>query len=511
MELIKEKETYIERMFCENERISVDEDIIVPDVKPDILKVLQVDARAYVTDKGIISGGAYAQGKMYVTILYIPDSDADGISCIKTAFDFKSKTDNPALSSDMRVKVSCDVAKADFTAINSRKLAIKGAVSLNFEIFGDKEIEIPYTTDSDETECIYESMDTDRTAVVEECEFQVRDSLEIPNGKKAISEILKTDVRINEKDFKVMQGKLILKGNLTVCILYLTEDGKTDYFESELPFTEVFDVYELEEDDRCVVELSAADVSAELMQDSDGDMRIVNLDVLINASLIASRTKAINIISDCYCPGKKTKVTGNEAVIKRFIGRIKTQNTIKEIITPDDKLPQIVKIYSVVAEPEIQSCKTECGKVDLEGKLRVFVLYITDNSKCPVYSLKKDIPFSYTYECENSMPNMQCQTLVDTEGVSCNLNAAGDIEFRCILKQEILVTEDKKLNFIEEIATEETESDGNIVIFFVRRGDTLWNIAKKYSVKVSDIKEINNLEQDEIFEGQKLIIPGSCA
>ena len=56
MELIKEKESYIESLICENEKVAVEEDIIVPDIKPDILKVLQVDARAYVTDRGLLSG-----------------------------------------------------------------------------------------------------------------------------------------------------------------------------------------------------------------------------------------------------------------------------------------------------------------------------------------------------------------------------------------------------------------------------------------------------------------------
>lgn len=509
MELIKEKETYIERLFCENEKVSVDEDIIVPDVKPDILKVLQVDARAYITDKGIISGGVYAQGKMYVNILYIPDSDSDGISCIKTAFDFRSKIDNPAVSSEMQIKVGCDVSKADFTAINSRKLSIRGAVTLCFEVFNNKETEIPYTTDSEDLECVYESIETDRISVVEECEFQVRDSVEIPNGKKAVSEILKTDVKISEKEFKVMQSKLILKGILSVCMLYLTEDGKTDYFDSEIPFTEVFDVYELEEDDNCMLELSIGEVLTELVQDSDGDMRIINIEALINASLCANRKKEINLISDCYCPGKKTKINSNEFMLKRHIGNIKSQNTIKEIITPDDKLPQIVKIYNTVAEPEISSCRSVDSRIELEGRLRIFILYITDNSKCPVYSFKKDLPFSYTYECENAKPDMQCKAVVETEGISCNLNAAGDIEFRCILKQDICVTEDKKLNFIEEIIAEDTKNDGNITIYFVKKGDTLWNISKKYSVKMSDVKEINNMDSDEIFEGQKLIIPNS--
>lgn len=507
MELIKEKEVYIERLISENERVSVEEDIIVPDVKPDILKVLQVDARAYVTDRGLLSGSMYAKGKLYVNILYIPDSEEDGIGCIKTAFDFRSKLENPALSQDMSLIVSCDVSRADFSAINSRKLSVRATVSLGYEVYGEKELEVPSSRDDGDFECIYETVNCERISAVEECEFSVRDSAEIPSGKKAASEILKTDVRISDKEIKALQSKLILKGCLSVCILYLTEEGKTDYFEAELPFTEVFDVYELDETDICSLKLAIGEVTAELCQDNDGDMRILNIEGLINVSLCAHRCSEINLISDCYCPGKKTKITANEVSLTGFIGNKSAQNTVKEIITPDSKLPGIVKIYNSVAEPEITRAQAIDGGAEVEGRLKVYILYITDNSKCPVYSFKKEIPFKFSYEFEGASGGMQCRADIEVENNSCTMSSGGDIEFKCILRQEVTVSENKRINFIEEIETDNLEQCGDIVICFAKQGDTLWGIAKKYAVKASDIKEVNGLESDNISVGQRIVIP----
>ena len=507
MELIKEKESYIESLICENEKVAVEEDIIVPDIKPDILKVLQVDARAYVTDRGLLSGGMYAKGKLYVNILYIPDSENDKIACIKTAFDFRSKIDNPTLSQDMSLIVNCDVSRADFTAINSRKLSVRATVSLGYEVYGEKELEIPSSRDDSDFECIYETVNTERISAAEECEFSVRGSAEIPTGKKSVAEILKTDVRISDKEIKTLQSKLILKGTMSVCILYITEEGKTDYFEAELPFTEVFDVYELDETDLCTLKLSIGEVTTELCQDNDGDMRILNIEGLINVSLCARRCSKINLISDCYCPGKKTKITANEVSLTEAIGNQSAQNTIKEIISPDAKLPGIVKIYNCVAEPEITKSQTTDGGAEIEGRLKVYILYITDNSKCPIYSFKKEIPFKFSYEFEGAFTGMQCRADIEVDNISCTMSSGGDIEFKCILKQDINVCEIKKINFIEDLETDTLEQSGDIVICFIKQGDTLWNIAKKYAVKASDIKELNGLESDILLVGQRIVIP----
>jgi murein DD-endopeptidase MepM/ murein hydrolase activator NlpD len=41
----------------------------------------------------------------------------------------------------------------------------------------------------------------------------------------------------------------------------------------------------------------------------------------------------------------------------------------------------------------------------------------------------------------------------------------------------------------------------------IRKGDTLYSLAKKYHISVADLKEYNQLTSDKIFAGQKLVIP----
>ncbi len=509
MELIKENEEYFEVVHTGSERISVDGDVIVPDIKPDVLKVLQVDASAGLTDKGITNGAVYVQGKLNVNILYIPDSEEETIGCIKASFNFKDRMENPEILPEMMLKINCDVSRVEFTLLNSRKLSVKATVTCDYEVVGERKIEIPCGFNGECGEYINEPITIDTISAQESCDFIVRDSMEIASGKQSVKEILKTDCKICDKEIKAVSGKLIAKGVLKACILYSTSDCGVDFCEAEFPFTEVFDVYDLSENDSCMLDLTVADISSELCEDNDGDLRVINIECLINASLRACRKAEFNMISDCYCPGMDTDIKYNDITLKRYIDEIKSQSNIKEVISPDPKLPKLIKVYNVIAQAEMTKITSENEKVITEGKIKVYVLYLTDNPKCAVYSFKKDIPFGFSFDCPAANGNMIYDADISVEYLSYNLNAAGEIELRCTLEQDIRITKKEKIKMITEMDTCERQEKKDIIIYFVKNGDTLWNIGKKYAVKTEDIKCINGLDNDDISYGQKLLIPVS--
>ena len=132
MELIKEN-VKVNQVSCKgNAQVLVDEDIIVPDVKPDILKILQLDAVSCITSKSIIKGKAVINGRVDLKILYIPDSEREKIKSIITSFDFTQNVDSQKIDDGMTIIAASNVERAEFSLINSRKLRVKVVVGVDY-------------------------------------------------------------------------------------------------------------------------------------------------------------------------------------------------------------------------------------------------------------------------------------------------------------------------------------------------------------------------------------------
>ena len=80
------------------------------------------------------------------------------------------------------------------------------------------------------------------------------------------------------------------------------------------------------------------------------------------------------------------------------------------------------------------------------------------------------------------------------------------------IKLKINTDIDKNINIntIDEIQTngEREEQDYSIVMYIVKKDDSLWKIAKKFGSTVDDIVRLNGIENPQvIYPGQKIFIP----
>lgn len=86
---------------------------------------------------------------------------------------------------------------------------------------------------------------------------------------------------------------------------------------------------------------------------------------------------------------------------------------------------------------------------------------------------------------------------------------------RILAGQELLVyTEAQVLQSTATAAKSKARSstDDGVIVYVVKSGDTLWDIARAYQVKESDLRRWNKLKTNRIFAGQELTIhPGGLA
>ena len=509
MELIKERASIGEVVFSGSFETAADADLIVPDIKPDIAKILQVDAAAYISSKNISDGRLTVSGKICFTVIYMPDSETPVPQVMRTSVDFSHRAENPKISENCNAIVNADIGKVDFHVINSRKLSLKAIAVIYSDIISERTVEFASSAEENAEVCT-EQIALNTLLGMHDEEFLIKDSIEIPSGKSSIGELLKVDCKLCDKEIKSLTEKIVLKGTLNVNILYTDTNNCIEYTEAELPFTEVFDFPDLYEDDICNINLRICDFGFDTSPDSDGDMRIINLELVVCAEMKSERKGSFTAIKDCFMPGCKTKLYYSETELTKAATCASAQSTLRDSAAVPSNAPGLKSVYNVPVKAVITKAEVSSGKISVSGKAECYIQYITDDAQTPLYCFRKDIPFEYLLDCPDALPGAEASVDAQICHTSYHLNVAGEVEIRCILTISAKALSAEKMQFISDAENEEIPKDKRkgIVIYFVQPGDTLWKISKEYCVSSEDIAEFNALsDRNNLSAGQRLIIP----
>ena len=506
MEINKENIRLPETVCGGSGQIMVEGDVIVPDTKPDAARILQVNASSMISGMEASDGRGSFFGTVGVDILYVPEEGESSVYAMHTDMSFEHRVDDPKLRSGCPLMAVSDAQRVEFQILNSRKIRIKAVVSLEYSQTAEREVSFPADM---EGEKIKRTLRLRSSAGEAYREFSVKETAEVPSGRPSVKNILTVMSSAVEKTYKIVSGKVVVRGSLAISVLYTGTDNAVRFMDADVPFTEVVDIEEITEDSQCELECRAAQIRYEVSEDSDGDMRIVQFDILMQLWVRASRETEVEFVEDCYLIGQGIKLEKEEVGIEDSISAERYKSTLRETAAPGRGDPQISAVYGVKAFPSVTSASSENGRLIVEGKVEIYVLYITDSESVPVYSIKKELPFSYAIECPGAQRGMDAVVRAEIEHISYSLNGAGEAELRCIVAIDARAVKRNNISLI--IAAEECEIDKSdkkgIVIYFVQPGDSLWDIAKRYRVSAESISALNELEDVQLHAGKQLMIP----
>ncbi len=493
------------------ERIGVENNVIVPDSKPDIIKILQVDSEAVVTSRGLFDGYAQIEGRVDFKILYLPEKGSQSLCSISASVDFERRIEKDCITSECSIDTECDVDRLEFRLINSRKAGLKAVVILQYEILSPMRAELP-TDASDGCEVKLSHLETGVLKSVSNHPFSVREELEIAPGQVSVGEILKTDIRVDDTEYKSVTGKLICRGTLKLCVLYTGTDAAVRFMDFDIPFTEVFDLDDTDsdEDETYMVKCRVCGVSCTAAEDSDGDMRLIDADISMEANIRRCAVFSEDYISDCYLIGEKSSLLTREITVENVRSLPDTRINMRESIAPPAKFPSISGIYHAEAKSVITSAKISGGRILIEGKTVIYILYTSSDGEYPVYSCRKEIPISTSVDAQGFSDDAEAEAEAEAEHLSWSLNAANEAELRYLLRINARIRSDERLSVIEDVEIEDTDDSTGfrVVIYFVQNGDTLWDVAKRYTVPVNTLCEMNSVSpSDPPAPGKGLLIP----
>lgn len=492
-------------------RTMVETDVIALESRPDIGKVLQVDAIAKINGNEIQKDRVLIYGEVDFKVMYMPEDVNEGIKSITTTASFTDIKEIGSVPDSTVCCVEAETENVSFRVINARKLSVKASILSNVELYASAEKEIAVDTEEKQIQMLkcekeYICFDTAKIK-----QFELLELAPIPASQPLAEDIVKIDVNISEYNCKVINNKVIIKGDATAYIVYTASiDRKLNSYTTQMPFTEVIDFDGVEEDMENIVNLKVLSVGYEIRSDETGDINAVNIKATVAAKMRAIKTDRLSYIKDCYSVSSDMDMTTEEIQLDVLKKSFSQQSSIKDKIFLADDMPQIEKIYDVLCDVYTKGVNISGTKAEINAVADVYLLYLTKDENQPISSMKKEIEFTESVECENLTSSAVCDIYLNPLNVSYNLLDNQSAEVRLNIKTDGVIYNKEKINSISCVRLNKEQQQvkkHSVTVYFPDSNDSLWKIAKKYKTSVDLIKGVNNIEGDEIKKGDKILIP----
>ncbi len=490
----------------------VEWDVVVPEAKPDIARVLDVDGTVVVSSKEVIQDKVMVEGTVRCTVLYVGQSDSQLIESLEAETGFTHYLDMPGAKPNMLSALKWQIEHIEYEIINSRKLNIKTVVGLQGKVNDVIQLEVIQNfKDMPAVQMLKDKVTVSHSQGEGSSQAIVREDLELEEGMPSIQKILKKSASVKINNKKVEDNRVIIEGNIKIQLVYLCDEPNEplQHVSYDMPFTHSVDIVGAYQGLECTADVWVQELFLDPREDINGEMRVLNVEAVIAAEAQVFETETKELLIDAYCPGLSIQPKKRRIKLTQVVGETQEQVVVKDSMTFPENVPQAARILYAEAKPIITDQHISDGKVVIEGVLVSKVIYQpTDPSYGPA-SIKEDIPFRQSVVVEGAQEDMECQSQLLIDHVNCTLIAPDEVEFRAVMTAEAKVFTSEEREVFLDVEVEELKQgeDSGIFVYFVQPGDSLWSIAKKYNTTIATILKYNEIDESQVLTpGDKLLI-----
>ena len=486
------------------EKIVVEGDEIVPDIKPDILSVVSTNGNICIYKKEVQEGKIKIEGGINAYVIYIADDEKSSIRAINANLEFTKVIDIKECKENMQVECKSQLANLDCKILNGRKISLRAIVDMSLILYSKEDIEyIDKIENIKDIQLLNKNIQINSLVGSGRTKVYAKDTITIDNVDN-LSEIMKLNIAIENKESKISYNKVLAKADTVVKVMYLTEDNRINTVNATIPIMGFIDMQDVSEDDICDLNYEVKNI---LIKPNNVQEHSIYVEVEIEIFGFVYKKKTIDMIEDLY--SKTIGLTYSQKSVKLMSERTNTNEAYS--LRKQEKIEELgqSKIYDVEVKPIILSAQVENGRILYKGDVNFTFIFAKGESTS--IGVKNVIePFEFETSSLQISSKDKIDTNIEISKKDFIVMPDSLIDIKIDFKFNINIVKENNITIIENINEEEGKNKEtfSIIIYYAKLGDTLWNIAKRFGSTVEEIASINNIEDaDKIMQGQQLFIP----
>lgn len=515
IEVIKENVQYEQLLKESISNHILKGEYLIRDSHPDVHQILGLDVKAVISSKEVLSDKVMIEGDLNYTLLYLSKDENSEMKIYSAPFNEKFDDTLDIMNEEHKVvcDVDCKVEHIEARIMNERKVSIDGVLALNWEIYKCGEFEYVKDIDGVDDIQIKKSEEEINQAKGEKnIEMLGKSMMKATLDKPEIEDIIKCSCTLHKKQVKLSEDRVYLDCYCKVDILYKGKDtNEIVCLKDDIYLSKEEELVGVSSDMISSTSMDIMGCEYSVIADDLGENRVVNLEFLVNGNIKVFSKGKINTIKDAYCPSKnidlEKKIYDIGIVHSTNIG----ESIVKDNLELNNNDVKVDEILDTIASVLIQDKEVLNDKIRVTGIVKANVLYKTISDKVEYDMVSGEIPFEGVIDVKGANPKMEAVVKASIENIDTVVEGnTVAVRANILLSAKVSYKVEKEwVTDIIENGEEIPELKASVTIYIVGKGDTLWDLAKKYHTTIDAILSLNELEDSERLNiGQKLIIPG---
>lgn len=487
----------------------VNEEFSLPDYVPEIRRLLNVKAQVlpeskYISDKGEHS---FLEFGGVVTYLLIYTDDEGKLYSLPLTSNYEAESALTSHPSTVLIDTSIDSVIPRVTA--PRKITIKSRLKSRIAGWENREysenIEGKSVSDEMFTERKTEEIKAVSLSQISMQNIRISDKLDMQGMTNPRP--LSCDATVYVTDTKAQNNTVSVRGEIKIKCLCNVESGYITLTKS-IPLAEELESSGASLGDFVRVGARCVSLSISNEQNDESGQLFFDLNCELEGEIL--RNCDTELTKDCYSTKFETEETYKTVDIYSVAKANNDSFSLNENVKR--KSTDITEIIDVINDPVCEKAEFKNGKCLLLGKVNLTVIGLGEEKEDSIRECiaeNYEIPFKYATDIAKTSGEYMARW--DIYAGDVNVRLDGDkISIGMELYPNYEIIEKKKMQILDTSLIKrdkEIKKDLSCVrVCFPNENSTLWEIAKKYHITVSSLKENNDLSSDSLDGVKSLII-----
>lgn len=495
-------------------QITLEEDLNVPDQKPDIFRVIHKQGEFRPDEIKGEAGKVKVRGIFLYRILYIGEGNDRAPEILEGSIPVDETIFLNELEEGDLLDLHWDLEDLHASAVHSRKANIKCVLGLSAEAV--KEQPVPLVNSSPEEEDLHVRVCPVRLqqeVIHKKDTLRIKEEMNLPPGRPNIRRILWKEMRLQGTEVRQEEGRFLVKGELMVFFLYECEDdaGKLQWLEQGIPFHQEVECEECRSDLTGKAEVTLLRGELELQADYDGEPRMVRIDAVLDLLLRYFEDLASEALCDAYSLTREIIPKKQEYEWNYVQNLSDSRARVNGRMKLGETDPNVLQILSSGAQVHLEHAERKEQGVLVQGTVELWVLYAAADDAQPLACKVHSFPFEHIAELTEESEACEWQTFLCLDQLMVSMLDAQELEMKAVLQIQMLFDRPVRLELVEDLEDAPLDMDRirrmpGMVIHIVQPGETLWDISKAHASTCEEVMELNDLKDEHLKPGQKVLM-----